>query len=716
MKKKNQHLNPGLVLALSLIIILSGTFIYMNSTSDSSFLAFVKGDKKNEKGNVVQIKVPHDAESINDVQDINKMELPSVVKDMTDDELKELKERLVKKEYKINEKQNGVFEANNIKNDLKFKKDKDGVTVTANAGQALLSLEGIYKDESSKLLPNDEVAVQKNNLDIKFEYNEFSVKYENSPEGVRDIYTIGGEPIGDDTLKVELNIESDDFEYILEDNQIKFIDKNNAYAFAYSDLKAWDVNNQELESEMKLEEDKIIMEVNDADANYPITIDPILIRIDWSYGGMGGGYLGTSVSSAGDVNGDGFDDVIVGEPFYWNNYNLIDEGAAYVFHGSGAGLSIIEDWSGAGNEEFALFGTSVSSAGDVNGDGFDDVIVGAPYESGELQKGAAYIFHGSATGLSTTANWIGEGAIEEGEYGWSVSSAGDVNGDGYDDVIVGAPYDENGESEEGMAYVYYGSASGLSTTADWTTEGNEVGKFYGWSVSSAGDVNADGYDDVMVSKPRYENGEADEGAVYLYYGSASGLALVVGDILEPNEVGAEFGFSLSSGDVNNDGYSDVIIGAIGVHQGSDTGSAYIYNGSMSGISTTPNWLGVGQNDASRFGHGVASVDFNGNNYPLIIVGAEYDWKIWDDFLGRVFIYRNLNGTISANPKRGIWGRHILGYFGTSVSSAGDVDNDGYEEFLIGEKGINNGGTPGDGIVFLIKRRPPLVWGIENLEN
>jgi hypothetical protein len=104
------------------------------------------------------------------------------------------------------------------------------------------------------------------------------------------------------------------------------------------------------------------------------------------------------------------------------------------------------------------------------------------------------------------------GALE----GWSVASAGDVNGDGYADVIVGIPFFDGGQSDEGRAYLYFGSPSGLSFTSGWTAESNNIGAQYGTSVANAGDVNGDGYTDVIVGAPYFDNGQLDEGRAFLY--------------------------------------------------------------------------------------------------------------------------------------------------------------------------------------------------------
>src|SRR5205823_2315751 len=160
---------------------------------------------------------------------------------------------------------------------------------------------------------------------------------------------------------------------------------------------------------------------------------------------------------------DGFADIIVGVPDYTAGQYL--EGRAYVYLGSASGLGATPVWRAEGNQADASFGTSLASAGDVNGDGFDDVVVGATgYTDGQNNEGAALVYLGSAQGLSNTPAWSQEGNVEGAAFGGSVGTAGDVNGDGFDDVVVGAPTFGHQLSYQGMAALYLGSASGLSAT------------------------------------------------------------------------------------------------------------------------------------------------------------------------------------------------------------------------------------------------------------
>lgn len=249
-----------------------------------------------------------------------------------------------------------------------------------------------------------------------------------------------------------------------------------------------------------------------------------------------------------------------------------------------AGLSELPDWTAESDQQWADFGVSVATAGDVNGDGYSDVIVGA-YYSGQAFPGRAYVYHGSAVGLSPTADWTAEGDQEWSGFGRSVASAGDVDGDGYDDVIVGAYAYDNGQVDEGRAYVYYGSANGLSPTPNWTAEGDQGGVFgtctcFGYSVSTAGDVNGDGYSEIIVGAFLYDNGQDGEGRAYVYHGSPAGLSLTTDWTAESDQDNAMFGASVATaGNVSSDGYGDVIVGARAYsHDQVYEGRAYVYHG------------------------------------------------------------------------------------------------------------------------------------------
>jgi len=224
------------------------------------------------------------------------------------------------------------------------------------------------------------------------------------------------------------------------------------------------------------------------------------------------------VGTAGDVNNDGYSDVIVGAPQYDNGQE--DEGAAFVFNGSAAGLSTTADWTAESDQDGAEFGASVGTAGNSNGDNYSDVIVGAPqYDNEQADEGAVFVFYGSAAGLSTTADWMAESDQGGSGFGAAVGTAGDVKGDGYAAVIVGAYRYENGQLLEGAAFVFCGSATGLSATADWIAEGNKAETEFGYAAGTAGDVNDDGYVDVIVGAPQYRHETELRGRAFVYHSS-----------------------------------------------------------------------------------------------------------------------------------------------------------------------------------------------------
>ncbi|MCX5801506.1 MAG: FG-GAP-like repeat-containing protein [Candidatus Eisenbacteria bacterium] len=328
-------------------------------------------------------------------------------------------------------------------------------------------------------------------------------------------------------------------------------------------------------------------------------------------------YFGFSVGTAGDVNGDGYSDVIVGAPNYANGQT--NEGRAYVYHGSAGGLAATAAWTAESDQASADFGHSVGTAGDVNGDGYSDVIVGAyEYSNGQTREGRAYVYYGSAGGLAATAAWTAESDQANACFGYSVGTAGDVNGDGYSDVIVGAPYYAAGQPNYGRAFVYLGSAGGLAVSAGWTAVS---GGSFGYSVGTAGDVNGDGYSDVIVGAYEYSNGQAYEGCAFVYLGSAGGLAVSAGWTAESDQAGAYFGRSVgTAGDVNGDGYSDVIVGAYAYEY--SNGQAYVYHGSAGGLAATAGWIAQSDQASADFGRSVGTAgDVNGDGYSDVIVGA-----------------------------------------------------------------------------------------------
>ena len=485
-----------------------------------------------------------------------------------------------------------------------------------------------------------------------------------------------------------------------------FVDGSGEVRARYVGLKAWDATGRELESHMQAGPAGVEVRVDDSAATYPVTVDPLLTNATWTAeSNQVDAQFGVSVSAAGDVNGDGYSDVIVGAHFYDNGES--NEGRAYVYHGSASGLSFTAAWTAESNLADAQFGRSVSSAGDVNGDGYSDVVVGAHlYANGESDEGRAYVYHGSPAGLGTSESWAVESNQSGAFFGVSVSTAGDVNGDGYSDVIVGARLYDDGESDEGRAFVYHGSAAGLETTEAWTAESNQVDADFGSSVSTAGDVNGDGYSDVIVGARLYDNGESNEGRAYVYHGSASGLDAAAAWTAESNQATSRFGASVSTaGDVNGDGYADVIVGARQYDNGeSNEGRAYVYHGSMTGLAGTAAWTAESNQVGANFGVSVSTAgDVNGDSCSDVIIGAhQYDGGESDE--GRAFLYHGSTTGLESTEAWTAESNQASGYFGYSVSTAGDINSDGYADVIVGAQ-LYDGGESDEGRAYVYHGKP-----------
>ena len=494
---------------------------------------------------------------------------------------------------------------------------------------------------------------------------------------------------------------------------IKLFNKAGQCKLQYGQLYAFDCKGRELPARFVVSANAIDIWVDTDDAQYPIIVDPFFIPGDWWVeSDVTFSELGASVAAAGDVNNDGYDDVIVGAPRYDNGVS--SGGAAFVYYGSETGLSSTADWTVVFPLPDARFGASVATAGDVNADGCDDVIVGAySYESGEAFEGAAFVFYGSTGGLIETPAWIVQSNQAGAAFGTSVGTAGDVNNDGFDDVIVGAPYYNNAQSE-GAVFVYYGSATGLGTDPGWTGESDQGGAEFGTSVGTAGDVNGDGCDDVIVGAPSYDNGTSVGGAAFAYYGPLSGVSSSADWTVAADLDSAKFGWSVgTAGDVNKDGYDDVIVGAPYYADGEPyEGAAFAYYGSVTGLNSTADWATESNVYAAELGWSVgAAGDINSDGYDDIIVGAKGDLEVsgpsW------VSIYNGSSSGLKATPD---WTDASVAdaEFGYSVGTAGDVNGDGDVDVIIGAPYYGNGSAIAYYGPFAQSSSPPAVEVLQQM--
>jgi len=327
----------------------------------------------------------------------------------------------------------------------------------------------------------------------------------------------------------------------------------------------------------------------------------------------GGEYdrFGYSVAGAGDVNGDGYADLVVGAAEATVGGRSI-AGLVRVFHGGRMGVVVTPNIVLEGDAAGDRFGSAVAGAGDVNGDGYSDLVVGAPGASpdGRSEAGIVSVFLGGPVGMATMPVAMIDEAAAGDRFGSAVASAGDVNGDGHADVVVGAfTASPGGRRFAGSASVFHGGSTGIVTSPTLVVEGAAMFSQFSYAVTSAGDVNGDGFGDVVIGASLASPGSrSNAGSASVFLGSRSGLGMIPGRVLEGVTAGEQFGFSVArAGDVNGDGFADIVIGATFASPGdrASAGAASVFHGSTSGIGATPARVLEGAAEGDRFGYSVA---------------------------------------------------------------------------------------------------------------
>lgn len=405
--------------------------------------------------------------------------------------------------------------------------------------------------------------------------------WEAGPKGLEQGWVVAERPAGDGPLWIDVEVANGDA--VVQGAQVRLLG-DDGDVLVVGGLLGQDARGEDVPLRFQGTDDGFRVVVDDEGAEYPIVVDPVYTSEDWSVYGVEGHELGSVVGGAGDTNGDGYDDVLVGS-----------RTATYLFEGSASGV-------GTSAAATLVGATQAGAAGDVNGDGYGDVLVGAR------------LYIGSAAGLSEA----------EGSHG-GASPVGDVDGDGYADVATASSC----RAPDGVRYsicasVYLGSPTGLSADAAWTVSAGECTHISGSAVG-AGDVNGDGNDDMI--------------------------------------------FSIVCGDYSTYDYT--------------TGSRYTLYQTIVGVYTSPSeWVGITGDYGTNCGVGVAAAgDVDGDGYGDVLVGCtETQAPSWG---GLVQVWSGAGGTAWTEIGR-VDGEYPFAPIGTELGAAGDVNGDGFGDVVVGE--------------------------------
>jgi len=421
-------------------------------------------------------------------------------------------------------------------------------------------------------------------------------------------------------------------------------------------------------------------------------------------------YAGRRVAFGGDINGDGMDDLLVGASGADADSGLkFDVGKAYVLFGpvtADGNLSSADlIMTGVNNSDWA--GDGLFTAGDTDGDGYDDLLVGAHQaDSGGLDSGTVFLVMGPASGGSmqldsATTAFLGDAPADY--LGYAVGGGGDMNGDGYDDVLIGAYGADSSGASSGTVYVIHGPVSaGRIDAADagYALDGESASDYAGSSVALTGDTDGDGYDDFLVGAYGDDDGGSAAGAAYLVLGpveQSGDLADSEAKLLGENSSDYAGQWISAAGDVNADGYADSLVGAPYADAGStDAGITYLLHGPITGGSSSlssSQALFLGESSSDYAGEYFSSAgDVDGDGGDDILISSSWDDEGGSNAGCTYLVLGPSSGTLSLTDADVKLTGESAGDEVGAVARAGDQNQDGLDDLLIGAHFNIDGGT------------------------
>ncbi|HCP46748.1 MAG TPA: hypothetical protein DIU15_11935, partial [Deltaproteobacteria bacterium] len=442
----------------------------------------------------------------------------------------------------------------------------------------------------------------------------------------------------------------------------------------------------------------------------PITEDLDYTDADWDYTDPDPGHhLGASLASAGDVNGDGYDDILVGAPQTRVDPSITEAGAALLFFGAVTTPGSTSDWSTYGTAAYDQLGTSLAGGGDVNGDGYDDILITIDMNSSDSE---VHLYLGAPDGPSTTPFWSSDAEIGDG-YGYSLALNGDLNKDGLDDILIGS---DKADVSRGEVRSYHGMETGVLPWAAASRVGSAQELHFGAVFSPVGDFDGDSVDDLLIGTAVPSSNSATNGSIYVYRGGSGGIGSSSAPHWELSSVlfGDQFGSSvLGLGDLNGDSLAEIAIGAPRAPQlgtgdsigtlGRDAqppavGAVAIYAGSSVSTATNPAPLPLksfqGTTSAEQFGASMAAGDFNDDGMVDLAITAPGKGS----GSGAVNVYLGPLRTHSETADATIEGSVVAGDLSADQFAdaivVGDFDCDGVDDLAISAPGESNSANTG----------------------